>query len=200
MKLQERSTGQPPILAKVWRSRTLLLLLAMLSMALLMGCSQGSYPLDFFPEMHYNQSYKIQEPPSLSAPVGSVPITGREVAYTLEQARALQNPVPINPDTLEQGAELYQVNCAVCHGSSGLGDGPMKNALAGAGYASAPANLTASGPTVAKPDGEVFLIITGGFARTYGLPEGAFVMPPFAKLLTEEERWTLISYLRTLQE
>ena len=64
MELHGQSAEQPPVLAKVWRSRALLLLLAVLSTALLMACSRGSYPLDFFQEMHYHQSYKVQEPPS----------------------------------------------------------------------------------------------------------------------------------------
>ncbi len=176
-----------------------LLLLAALSVILLAGCSRGAYPLDFFPEMHYAQSYKIQEPPSLSAPTGSVPVTGAEVDYTLAQARLLQNPVPKDRG-VSAGAKLYQANCAVCHGSTGLGDGPMATRLKDAGYASPPANLTGAGPTKAKPDGEVFLAITKGFAGAYGLPADRFVMPAFRKLLTEQERWALVQYIRSLQQ
>ena len=175
------------------------LLLLALSMMALTGCSRGSYPLDFFPEMHYNQSYKIQEPPSLSAPTGSVPVTGAEVDYTMERARLLQNPVSADLG-VSMGAKLYKVNCPACHGAAGLGDGSMKDRLTAAGYASSPADLTGAGPTKAKKDGEVFQVVTKGFAGAYGLPADRFVMPSFRKLLTEQERWALVRYIRSLQQ
>ena len=163
------------------------------------GLSQGSYPIDFFTEMHYNPSFKVQEPPSLSAPREAVPITGREASYTLDQARELQNPLPADQATLSLGARVFEVNCAVCHGAAGQGDGPMRERLTTAGYGRTPADLTGSGPTVAKTDGEVYWIIARGFAGAYGLPAEVFVMPPFAKLLTLEERWALLRYIRSLQ-
>ncbi|MSQ22837.1 MAG: cytochrome c [Dehalococcoidia bacterium] len=184
------------------------LLLVALSVILLTGCSRGAYPLDFFPEMHYAQSYKIQEPPSLSAPAGSVPrnVTGGpllgtlpEVEYTLAQAKLLVNPVSKDA-SVSAGAKLYRANCAVCHGAAGLGDGPMKDRLVTAGYLASPANLTGAGPTKAKPDGEVFLIVTKGFAAAYGLPADRFVMPAFRKLLTDQERWALVQYIRSIQQ
>ena len=188
------------VLVQPIRSRVLLLIMVVLSAGLLMGCSRGAYPLDFFNEMHYNQSYKIQEPPSLSAPSDSVPMTGRGLDYTMEQARQLENPVHMTSAILEEGAQLFQVNCAVCHGFTGLGNGPMLERLQAAEYSGTPANLTAKGPTVGKPDGEVFLIITKGFGGVYPMLAEIFsVMPPFSKLLTEEERWTLVHYIRSLQ-
>ena len=180
-------------------SRLMLLALLALSAGLLLGCSAGTYPFDYFSEMHYQQSYKKQEPPSLSAPAGSVPTTGREVDYTLEQARALQIPFPAIQATIGKGTELYQVNCAVCHGASGKGDGPMRQAFRDGEYRGIPSNLTVA-PTTSKPDGEVFQIITKGFANMYGMPEEDFVMPPFRKLLTVEERWMLVHYIRSIQQ
>ena len=204
---------------RTMRRGVLLLALAALAVFLLAGCSKsgvsrGAYPIDFFTEMHYAQSYKIQEPPSLSAPSVSVPSTvGRgagyvldlsepfasEVQYTLAEAKGLENPVPRNAAILEMGAGVFQTNCSVCHGASGTGDGPMAERLQAAGYGGTPANLTAAGPTVNKSDGEVYLIVTSGFAGAYGLPADSFVMPPFEKLLTAEERWALVHYIRSLQ-
>ena len=201
------------------RRGVLLLALAAVAVFLLAGCSRsgvsrGSYPIDFFTEMHYAQSYRIQEPPSLSAPSVSVPSTvGRgvgyvldlsepfasEVQYTLPEAQGLENPVLKDAATLAAGNSVFQTNCAMCHGAAGLGDGPMAERLQVAGYSAAPANLTAVGPTANKSDGEVYLIVTNGFAGTYGLPADSFVMPPFKKLLTAEERWALVHYIRSLQ-
>ena len=205
MAAPRQHTNRPNVVAWVSSSRGLLLLMV-LSAALLAGCSRGTYPIDFFPEMHYNKSFKVQEPPSLSAPSDSVPITGRALDYTLEQARQLQMPGSISRDdsAVARGERLFTTNCAVCHGLNAKGgdggDGPMWKRLEDAGYRPAsPGDLTGTGPTVGKVDGEVFLIITKGFGLAMGFSSGRFVMPTFGKLLTEEERWTLVRYIRSLQ-
>ena len=219
MRVSQLSQTQPQGATKARRRFGLPLVLAVAAGLLLGGCSdagpsQGSYPLDWFTEMHYNQSYKIQEPPSISAPSESVPTTAGQgadyivdltvplaldVNYTIDQARELENPLPRNEKFLVQGENLFQVNCAVCHGADGLGDGPMREKLAETEYPAAPADLTATGPTVNKPEGEIYLIITKGFAGAYGIPEELFVMPPFGKLLSPEERWSMVHYLLSLQ-
>jgi cytochrome c553 len=186
-------------------SRSIVLVLFSLLTVLFLGCSQGAYPVDFFPEMHYHNSFKIQEPPSLSAPSDSVPLTGRELEYTMETARQLEMPMDIAKASgaVSNGQSLFATNCVVCHGVTAKGsdgDGPMWEHLLNSGYRPAsPGDLTDTGPTVPKADGEVFLIITKGFADAYGLPSDRFVMPPFGKLLTQEERWMLVRYIRSLQ-
>lgn len=187
--------------------KTLVLLLALASAIALLGCSRGSYPLDFFSEMHYNQSYKIEEPqPSgeiyrdSSAPADSVPVTGRGLQYTLAEARSLSNPVPASAESIALGEKLYKVNCAMCHGQDARGSdsGPVGVKLGLNGFGK-PANLTANGAIAGKTDGEVFQIVTRGYAASYGLPVDLFTMPSFEKLLSEESRWEIIVYLRTLK-
>lgn len=202
MNAPERNLGQRSGRGVAGRRGRLALLALMVGYALLLvGCSRifpssGAYPLDFFPEMHYQQSFKIQEPPSLSAPSDSVPITGREVIYTMAVARELDSPFPVIDATLIKGSELYRVNCAVCHGTGGEGDGPMRQRMTESGYRGFPADLTSTGPTAAKSDGEVFQIISQGFAGAYDMPPESFLMPPFRKLLTSDERWMIIQYIR----
>ena len=180
------------------RRALFVILLGGLSAAAMMGCSRGSYPVDFFPEMHYNQSYKIQEPPSLSAPADSVPVTGREIYYTMDQAKELGNPVPESVSTISQGNGLYQVNCAVCHGVTAAGDGPLVPRLDDTEYGGRPPALTSAGPIANKSDGEVYQVISKGFGGAYGLPPDRFLMPAWEKLLTPSERWAIIRYLRSL--
>ena len=175
-----------------------IILIAALSAVAVMGCSRGTYPVDFFPEMHYNQSYKIQEPPSLSAPAGSVPVTGRELDYTMIQAKELVNPAPETASTISQGDVLYQVNCAVCHGVTAAGDGALVLSLDDTEYGGRPPALTNAGPIANKSDGEVYQVISKGFGGAYGLPPDRFLMPAWEKLLTPAERWAIIRYLRSL--
>ena len=144
------------------RTRTYLGGLALLVGILALGCSQGSYPLDIFYEMHYQPSYKVHEPPRLSAPASSVPF------YTMQ---------PSNHD----GEELYNINCAMCHGVEGKGDGAVLVTMETVyGYTpTVPADLTAVDDPlmIAKDTAGVTNIMTGGLT----------VMPSFSKLLTPEQ-------------
>ena len=38
---------------------------------------------------------------------------------------SMSNPLPRTRETVERGAKLYEQNCASCHGTTGLGDGPV---------------------------------------------------------------------------
>jgi copper transport protein len=97
---------------------------------------------------------------------------------------SLRNPVPVTAATLAKGQELYAVhNCATCHGETGRGDGPL-----GLGLSPRPADFRvhmAAGHT----DGQLFDWVTNGVRGT--------AMRGYANELTELERWTLITYLRS---
>ncbi|MBO8142049.1 MAG: CopD family protein [Firmicutes bacterium] len=98
----------------------------------------------------------------------------------------LANPVPDTAETAELGRQLFQVHCAVCHGPEGRGDGPQ-----GAMLWPPAADLTE--PYIQMhSDGELFWSISKGVPAT--------AMPGFEQLLTEEERWAVIRYLRLLAE
>ena len=136
------------------------------------GCSQGSYPLDIFYEMHYQQSYKAHEPPRLSAPASAVPV------YAPRQATSF---------TLD-GEHLFEVNCSMCHGAAGRGDGPvLKKMMEQYGYQPVPGvppDLTSDQVVIM---GEVGI---GGFMRS-----GVVIMPNFSKLLNDEEMRLVAEYV-----
>ncbi len=165
-------------------------------MALLLGaCSRasypqrvGPYPLDIFYEMHYSIAQRSQEPPRLYPAVGSVPVQGAEIRYPADQYKGLLMPADINqdPKAVARGQTLYQVNCSMCHGLQATGDGKVRDFLVK--VYGPPPDLTAP-TTVQRTDGEIFGIVTNG----------VFVMPTFKNLLTEQERWQVVRYLRTLQ-
>ncbi len=165
------------------------ILLAAAALSLLVSaCSRGTYAVEVFPEMHYHQSTRIQEPPRLSPPDGAVPVTGREVSYSSQEASGLVNPLLRTDDVLVQGREAYRVNCSMCHGPTAQGDGAVGRALVADGYVRPP-NLTAQ-TTQGRTDGDIYFLITNGI----------FVMPQFGLMLPPDDRWALVHYLRALAE
>jgi putative copper resistance protein D len=95
-----------------------------------------------------------------------------------------RSSVPYHAVSVASGAALYRAHCATCHGPGGRGDGP-----GGAGLPRLPADLTAP-HTAQHTVGDMFWWLTHGIA--------AGGMPPFGAALSEEERWDLINFVRTL--
>ena len=166
----------------------------------------GSNAIQVFTEMHYQPSYRIQEVPRLLPPPDSVPVTGKELQpTTMAEYTALAIPGIAKQRYDEPEArELFSVNCAVCHGQTLRGDGPIlafwpKNANTGA-FINPPPDLT-SEVTKSSTDGELFGFLTGGGRQGLALRlrgiEPTSPMPEFGRLLTEEERWAIVQYLRS---
>lgn len=83
---------------------------------------------------------------------------------------------------IEAGESLYQVYCWACHGETGFGDG-----AAGGAMGSQPANFH-DDQVRSQPDGSLF----------WKISEGRGNMPPFRDVLSEEQRWQLVSFIRKL--
>ncbi|MFQ6029874.1 MAG: c-type cytochrome [Dehalococcoidia bacterium] len=157
-----------------WAGGYIFGLALLISIVAAAGCSQGSYPLDIFYEMHYQQSYKAHEPPRLSAPDTAVPYfpPQQNTSFTLD------------------GQHLYEVNCSMCHGKGGKGDGPVLQRMIDTyGYTPAVSPDLTSAPVKAMGIAGV-----GGFMRS-----GLQVMPNFSKLLNDEEIEAIAAYVQTLQ-
>ena len=181
---------RPPRSRRAARRASLFGLAAVALVLAAAGCSAGTgayAPLDWASEMHYSQVRRSQEPPRLAAPAGAVPVTGREVVLASADYAVVENPVATSPETRVRGAELFRVNCSMCHGGMGKGDGATGRFVQ-RDYGLAPPNLTVAA-VAAKADGELFGTITNGI----------FVMPSFRTLLRPEERWLIIRHIRTLQ-
>lgn len=82
------------------------------------------------------------------------------------------------------GRGIFQQNCATCHGTHGLGNGP--NAIS---LAKKPANFS-------RPFYKDYDDVTFFWRITEGVPGTR--MPQWGKLLTEEQRWYLVAFLKTL--
>ena len=94
------------------------------------------------------------------------------------------NPFPPDQASLDAGQQLYVTNCQVCHGISGLGDGPGSE-----GLDPPPADLIVHVPL--HPDPDLFDIISDGVSGS--------AMNPFRDALTKDEVWHLINYIQTLE-
>jgi mono/diheme cytochrome c family protein len=111
----------------------------------------------------------------------TLPVEG--AAYTLVLG-VEPNPATADPTSLERGAELYQINCAVCHGKEGKGNGPVASHLK-----NKPFDLT-SFPIHSFTDGGIFYVISTGVPGK---------MPALNENLTVRERWDVVNYVRTLK-
>jgi mono/diheme cytochrome c family protein len=164
------------------------LALAVLVLAVLaLGCNPGPYPVDVYPEMHYSPAQRRGEPQRLSPPPDAVPVSGARPAYTFDQARALENPAPDTPQSRAHAAEVYRVNCAMCHGADGHAQTLVANDFRAAG-AVPPVDFAAD-RVRRRTDGELFWIIANGIGN----------MLPFGDLLGEDDLWLMVSQVRRLQ-
>ena len=94
------------------------------------------------------------------------------------------NPLAADAATLAAGEQIYQANCAVCHGATGRGDGP-----GAVGLNPRPGDLTLHMLPGKHTDGQVFLWIRDGYPGT--------AMPAWRDRLSEEQIWQVVTYLRT---
>lgn len=99
------------------------------------------------------------------------------------QADQLKDPMAAHPKAVERGAKVFASVCWTCHGPAGQGDGP-----AAAGLATAPARLSAA-EVQAQSNGALYWKIT----------HGRDPMPAYEELLSREERWAVVHYIRTLK-
>lgn len=91
---------------------------------------------------------------------------------------------PLGADAAAAGAEVYRTNCEFCHGPEGHGDG-----AASATLDPAPKNLAEL--QVTAGDDYLFWRIAAGKAGTS--------MVPWKGVLTDEQIWQVIAFIRTLR-
>ena len=98
------------------------------------------------------------------------------------RAARKKNPVASDDASIAAGKQVYVQQCLSCHGETGKGDGPAAKDLD-----KKPGDLSST-KVQEQSDGALFWKIT----------EGRKPMASFEKLLTEEQRWQTINYLRSL--
>ena len=98
------------------------------------------------------------------------------------QAKTWKNPVGRTAG-IQAGRSLFEAHCAICHGPGGRGDGP-----AGAALRPKPSDLTGKG-VQGQTDGELY----------WKISQGHGAMPAW-KDLPEQDRWSLVRFLHSLNE
>jgi mono/diheme cytochrome c family protein len=105
----------------------------------------------------------------------------------------MTNPVQPSDQVRQHAQQLFRENCAMCHGAGGRGPAttPAPPAVLQhfqrAGRVP-PADF-ASPRVRGRNDGQLHWILTNGLGG----------MPPFGNLLSEEERWALVHFIRGVQ-
>jgi mono/diheme cytochrome c family protein len=176
------------------------------------GVTSERRPLMLFPDMDFQPRYDAQEPGPFFAdgramrtpPSGTVPFGGADYASDAGSPKAgrdfLQDdpryyrgkegdgwvarvPVKVDMALLDRGRERFNINCAVCHGETGSGDGiTTKYGLVGVpSYHDDRLRKMA--------DGEIFHAITNGKG----------IMMPYGHQVKVRDRWAIVAYVRALQ-
>lgn len=128
--------------------------------------------------------------PSAVWPADPAVLRPRVPPEQIESARQVTNPYPVTPELVEQGKQVFEGKgfCRTCHGIDGKGLGGDIDPDNFRGPL--PRNFTDKEWQAARTDGELLWILKNGSKGT--------AMAPFIPLvLTEEEAWKVISYVRS---
>jgi len=99
-------------------------------------------------------------------------------------------PVPVSDALLARGRERYDIYCAVCHGLSGNGNGPvhLRAEKLQEGTWTPPTDL-ASQVVLDRPNGHLYNTIANGIRN----------MPSYGSQIAVADRWAIVAYVRALQ-
>lgn len=101
-----------------------------------------------------------------------------------ESVKNQKNPFPPDRSSIIRGKNSYNIECARCHGETGKGNGPAVVRLDKV----LPPDLT-NDEVQNQSDGELY----------WKISEGRRPMPYKKKALTDDQRWDVINYLRSLK-
>jgi mono/diheme cytochrome c family protein len=130
--------------------------------------------------------YKVHHGPLLA----NAPLLDEEqqaiaiLGDTPEAFPIMKNPITDKAASANRGEKLFVNNCVKCHGFTGNGYGTVAH-----GFTTWPRQLWAWNNTGEETDGYLFWFITNGRSD----------MPPWGLILSENERWDLINYIKTLK-
>ena len=190
--------------------RSLTALLAAAPLLLLSGCSviqetSRNPPIQVWPDMRKQEKFLAQSSVEAGGELSKIfkdgranrrPVEGTVARGQLRLENVMstglvnpttyagQNPLPLNADVLKLGQAKFNVYCAPCHDQTGSGQGIVNKREP----TYKPGNLHED-RIKAMADGEIFYVLANG-RRT---------MPSYRFQLSEQERWSVVYYVRALQ-
>jgi mono/diheme cytochrome c family protein len=121
--------------------------------------------------------------PNLNAPVATTTdATGNTLVSSFPNDID-EFPIPVTKELVDRGQERYNINCIVCHGPLGAGDGMIVRR----GFPQPP---TYHDDRLRNaPVGHFYDVITNGWGK---MNSYAYQIPP-------ADRWAIVAYIRALQ-
>ena len=118
-------------------------------------------------------------------------VPGR-VAISPPTARP-RNPVAPTPASIAAGKRAYDVTCAACHGNRAQGavKAGITISIIEEQRGKQPPDLTDDQSDHGSTDGDIFIVIKRGLPPT--------MMPGFDGQIPDDDIWSIVNYLRTLQ-
>jgi mono/diheme cytochrome c family protein len=145
---------------------------------------EGTIPMGYDIPGHPTQNSNVP-PGDISSPLGEFS-AGTDYMNTGKMGDQWGTglPLPVTPELLERGKKIFSINCAVCHGATGQGNGiTSKYGLLGiANYHQDKYRQMA--------DGQIFNTISHGYNT----------MMAYGDKVTVKDRWAIIAYMRALQK
>lgn len=174
------------------------ILTVVLASTTLVSCFDSSKPnYQFMDEMYRSQSYdtygeynifpnqqQAMLPAEGTIPRGWMPYEYEDSPDGLARARQeLKNPLPVTEANLASGKHMYTINCAVCHGDKGDGQGilPQREKFLG----------------VPSFDDQGRVLTSGSIYHV--IMYGMNAMGSYASQTSEQERWQIVMYVENLK-
>lgn len=151
----------------------------------------------YAPDMTYSRAYDAYtENPNFSdsltsrKPIAGTVAVGHDLPDHLTEAdtnaqKAFTTSLRFNETELKEGARLFNIYCAICHGSNLDGQGPI---YTNGKFAAMPANLK-DAKYLHKTIGQMYAAIK----------YGKNAMGSYASQLDIKQRWMIIAYIKKVQ-
>jgi len=127
------------------------------------------------------------------SPTANVPPPSSGQNVTGQSAASLKNPAASTPESIAAGKRAYDAFCAACHGN--LAQGAVKAGITISiieeQRGKQPPDLTDDQSDHGSTEGDVFTVIKRGLLPT--------MMPGFDRQISDDDIWSIVNYLRTLQ-
>ncbi len=180
---------------KIFFFSLVVVILAIVGIAGFRGAKSADRPFEFFSDMDHQPKAKTQttsdffadgrsdRPPVPGTIPSEVPVEEPyKVSGKIGDVWGSGVPFPVTGKFLARGQERYKINCAVCHGGTGAGNGiTSQYGLVGA------ANFNTD-RLRQVPEGYLYDVVVYGKGTMIGLPH-----------IQLEDRWAIVAYIRALQ-